>query len=252
MGKRLVTCMFELMELLEGENRAKKLREAEKKRKRQEKLAREAELLKLPRDDAGGSAARRKDGKVSKQGSKQNVNRDTDATILTRKSTDNALSKSIHAETLTCPDEPPLRCLNDMIDQLMAEESKRGQMEKVEEEELGFKADANDIDADDKSEGSDGELSGKERLDLVADLIGAIDAPKKRGQTNQVSFKSQKVPKKVKPTSKSKQKPAEQEKLPSKAGAPAPRKEDRRELARSPIPAPASNNRSPYRPTEAL
>lgn len=68
----------------------------------------------------------------------------------------------------------------------MAEERKRDEMEQVEEEELGFKPDAEciDIDAEDKSEGSDGELSGKDRQDLVADLIGAIDAPKKRGQTN--------------------------------------------------------------------
>jgi hypothetical protein len=47
----------------------------------------------------------------------------------------------------------------------MAEERKRDEMEQVEEEELGFKPDAEciDIDAEDKSEGSDGELSGKDR-----------------------------------------------------------------------------------------
>mgnify|MGYP000211522830 CR=1 FL=1 len=73
-------------------------------------------MLKLPKEEATGSAQRRKEGKVSKQGSKRNMIKDTNTTILTRKSTDNALSKSIHVETLTNPDEHPTRCLNDMID----------------------------------------------------------------------------------------------------------------------------------------
>ena len=78
----------------------------------------------------------------------------------------------------------------------MAEEGKRGQMLQIEEEELGFAPDAGaagnagEVETEEKSEGSDGELCGEDRRDLVADLIGAIDAPGKRGLANPAASKS--------------------------------------------------------------
>jgi len=97
----------------------------------------------------------------------------------------------------------------------MAEEGKRGQMMEIEEEELGFAPDAGgggeagETETDEKSEGSDGELCGKDRQDLVADLIGAIDAPAKRGQTNPATNKSYRAPSKKAKPPKSKPKPTE-------------------------------------------
>jgi len=136
------------------------------------------------------------------------------------------------------------RNLQALFDQLMAEEGKRGQMLQIEEEELGFAPDAgaggpaSEMDGDEKSEGSDGELCGKDRQDLVADLIGAIDAPAKRGQANPAASKSYRAPGKKPKPAKSKPKPSEPA---VKAGAPAPRKDAGRENNRSLVQAQAGN-----------
>lgn len=134
----------------------------------------------------------------------------------------------------------------------MAEEGKREQMLQIEEEELGFAPDAGgggeagEMDVDDKSEGSDGELCGKDRQDLVADLIGAIDAPAKRG--NAAASKSYRAPSKKAKPPKSKPKPAEP---PVKVGIPAPRKDAAREHSRSLVQT-QSNNPSSSKPSAVL
>jgi len=126
----------------------------------------------------------------------------------------------------------------------MAEEGKRGQMMEIEEEELGFAPDAGgggeagETETDEKSEGSDGELCGKDRQDLVADLIGAIDAPAKRGQTNPATNKSYRAPSKKAKPPKSKPKPTEPA---VKVGIPAPRKDAGREHSRSLVQGQSSN-----------
>jgi len=51
MGKHLVSSVYEYMLLLEEENKFKRMREAEKKRKRIEKAA--AQTLKLPKEGDG-------------------------------------------------------------------------------------------------------------------------------------------------------------------------------------------------------
>ena len=118
----------------------------------------------------------------------------------------------------------------------MAEEGKRGQMLQIEEEELGFAPDAGaggnagEVETEEKSEGSDGELCGEDRRDLVADLIGAIDAPAKRGLANPTAAKSYRAPSKKAKPPKSKPKPAEPV---VKVGIPVPRKDVAREQARS-------------------
>jgi hypothetical protein len=123
-----------------------------------------------------------------------------------------------------------------LLDQLMAEEGKRGQMLQIEEEELGFAPDAggggnaSEAETDEKSEGSDGELCGKDRQDLVSDLIGAIDAPAKRGPAASKSYRA--PSKKAKPP-KSKPKPEPVVKV----AMPAPRKDIDREKSRSIVQA---------------
>ena len=118
----------------------------------------------------------------------------------------------------------------------MADEGKRAQMQQIEEEELGFAPDAGasgepgEADTEEKSEGSDGELCGEDRRDLVADLIGAIDAPVKRGLANPAASKSYRAPSKKAKPPKSKPKPAEPV---AKVGIPVPRKDVGREQARS-------------------
>ena len=86
------------------------------------------------------------------------------------------------------------------------------------------------METEEKSEGSDGELCGEDRRALVADLIGAIDAPAKRGLANPAASKSHRAPSKKAKPPKSKPKPAEPV---AKVGIPVPRKDIAREQARS-------------------
>ena len=116
---------------------------------------------------------------------------------------------------------------------IKTEEGKRGQMLQIEEEELGFAPDAgaggnaSEAETDEKSEGSDGELCGKDRQDLVSDLIGAIDAPIKRA--GPAASKSYRAPsKKAKPP---KGKPKSEPVV--KVALPAPRRDLDREKSRS-------------------
>lgn len=92
-----------------------------------------------------------------------------------RRKSDTQVGKAGNAESTKSPPGRPgangtkPRNLQALFDQLMVEEGKRGEMLQIEEEELGFAPDAGasgeagETDADDKSEGSDGELCGKDR-----------------------------------------------------------------------------------------
>ena len=177
-----------------------------------------------------------------------------------RRKSDTQVSKAGSAEPVKSPagqqgqTGAKPRNLQALFDQLMAEESKRGQMLQIEEEELGFAPDAggggnaSEAETDEKSEGSDGELCGKDRQDLVADLIGAIDAPAKRGQPNPAAAKSYRAPSKKAKPPKSKPKPTEPV---IKVGIPAPRKDVGREHARSIVQA-QSFNQSSSKPSAVL
>ena len=114
-------------------------------------------------------------------------------------------------------------------------------MQQIEEEELGFAPDAGAVegeeDGEEPEDGSDGELCGEDRRDLVADLIGAIDAPVKRGLA-QPPPKSYRAPKQKTKPPKSKPKPAEPV---AKVGIPAPRKDADRGNNRSIVQSQSSN-----------
>ena len=72
----------------------------------------------------------------------------------------------------------------------------------------------------------------------MADLIGAIDAPVKRGSANPAASKSYRAPSKKAKPPKSKPKPAEPV---AKVGIPVPRKDVGREQARSIVQSQSSN-----------
>ena len=182
----------------------------------------------MPKED-GDSQSR----KAAKMPSKRNVLAD-----VSRKS-DTQVAKPATTEAVKTPTGQQARAgtkprnLQALFDQLMAEEGKRGQMLQIEEEELGFAPDAgaggnaSEAETDEKSEGSDGELCGKDRQDLVSDLIGAIDAPIKRA--GPAASKSYRAPsKKAKPP---KGKPKSEPVV--KVALPAPRRDLDREKSRS-------------------